>query len=372
MDSLDAILSSKLERRERENNLRSLSTSSNLIDFVSNDYLSLARSSELKTKIATKIESFPVQNGSTGSRLLSGNSDYIVQVETKLAHIFLAESAIIFNSGYSANLAILSSIPQKGDTIIYDELSHASLKDGARLSHAKRFSFRHNDLNDLESKIRNAEGNVFVVVESIYSMDGDVCPLQELVHLKNKLGFYLIVDEAHSTGICGQGGSGMIASMELQNYIDIRVYTFGKAMGIHGACVVGSNKLKQHIVNFARPFIYTTAPSLHSLASVECAFDFIDEAQQQTLHDRIAAFVKHASVLGPNKLTPIQTVMFPGNSNVKKACEYLQGAGFDVRPILAPTVPVGKERIRITLHLHNTTEEILELTNRLIKYKGDL
>lgn len=369
MQSLDDILSAKLEKRRIENNLRSLPFYNGLIDFVSNDYLSLARSEGLRQNIIEKTDSQTRLNGSTGSRLLSGNSDYTMQVETKLAGIFSKETTI-FNSGYTANLAVLSSIPQKGDTIIYDELVHASLKDGARLGHAKRFSFRHNQIEDLESKIRNAEGNVFVVVESIYSMDGDVCPIEEVIQLKKRFGFTLIVDEAHSTGIFGKGGSGMLVSKKLHDQVDIIIYTFGKAMGVHGACIAGSAQLKNYLVNFARPFIYTTALPIHGIAAIDCAFDFIDERVQQNLQDRISTFVDGFSNTTSATLSPIQTVMFPGNVHAKNVASGLQRSGFDVRPILSPTVPAGKERIRITIHLHNSNDEIMSLTKALANYRG--
>jgi 8-amino-7-oxononanoate synthase len=178
-------------------------------------------------------------SGSTGSRLLSGNSELAMKLEAKLAATFRSQATLLFNSGYAANLAVLSSIPQKDDTIIYDELSHASIKDGARLSLAKKYSFRHNDMSDLERKISRSTGRVYVVVESVYSMDGDSCPLRELTQLSKKLGFTIILDEAHTTGVSGPRGSGVSVEFDLHDQIDIRIYTFGKAMGACGACVAG-------------------------------------------------------------------------------------------------------------------------------------
>jgi 8-amino-7-oxononanoate synthase len=260
------------------------------IDFTSNDYLGLARSQELYTLIQERTERISRTNGSTGSRLLSGNSAYAEETEQKLSGIFRSEAALLFNSGYSANLAVLSSLPKKDDTILYDELSHASLKDGARLSLAKRYSFRHNDLADLEKKIKISSGKVFVVVESIYSMDGDESPIDDLVALRDRDDrIVLVVDEAHSTGIVGPRGGGLAVSKGLEKSIDVRIHTFGKAMGSHGACIAGTGLLRQHLINFARPFIYTTAPSVHSVVSVDCAFDFLEKniALQDTLRERI-------------------------------------------------------------------------------------
>jgi len=171
-----------LEEKKREDSFRELKSSSQPIDFCSNDYLGLARSQELFYAIQRSVERLkPPYNGSTGSRLLSGNSDLAEELEKKLADIFHSPKSLLFISGYTANLAVLSCLPQRGDTILYDELVHASIRDGARLSLASRFSFHHNDLNDLEEKIKRAKGNVFVVVESVYSVDGDECPLEELV-----------------------------------------------------------------------------------------------------------------------------------------------------------------------------------------------
>src|SRR5688572_2333994 len=203
---LNTFLKSKLEKRRDENTLRKLSSLSGLKDFTSNDYLGLARSEELFRLIQNKVETLPHKNGATGSRLLAGNNPYTEEVEQKLATLFKGESALIFNSGYAANQAVLSSIPQKGDTILYDELAHACIRDGARLSLASRFPFLHNDLNDLEEKLKRAQGNIFIAVESIYSMDGDQCPLKELIALAEKYNAIIILDEAHSTGIIGKNG----------------------------------------------------------------------------------------------------------------------------------------------------------------------
>jgi 8-amino-7-oxononanoate synthase len=310
-------------------------------------------------------------NGATGSRLLSGNSRLIEEVEDKLASIFESEAALILNSGYTANLAIFSSLAQRNDTILYDELAHASIKDGARLSLAKRFSFRHNDLNDLESKLKMANGNVYVAVESVYSMDGDECPLIELVALTTKYGASLVLDEAHSTGIRGSYGSGMATSLGLQKNIDIRLFTFGKGMGVHGACVAGSRNLIEYIVNFARPFIYTTALTPHSVMAIDCAFDYLNENLhlQSDLANNITIFLEGISDL--HNRTPsnsaIQTVIVAGNSSVREASAKLQEQNFDIRPIVSPTVPTGSERLRICIHTYNTSNEIIKLTQELKK-----
>lgn len=369
---LPQIILRKLQKRKEENSFRKLTQHSGLIDFTSNDYLGLSRSEELFELIKKKAEGLPHRNGATGSRLLSGNNQYTEEVEQKLASIFNSEAALIFNSGYAANQAVLSSIPQKGDTILYDELAHACIRDGARLSLASRFPFLHSDLNDLEARLKKAQGNIFIAVESIYSMDGDECPLKEIVALADKYSATIILDEAHSTGIMGKNGAGYAASLELENKIPIRVYTFGKAMGVHGACVAGSKDLIDYLINFARPFIFTTASAPHSIASIDCSFQYLADnlKLQKELNDRVSFFNSESQKLNLQKLaskSQIQGIVVPGNENTKKIAAILQQQRFDVRPILSPSVAKGSERLRICLHTFNTTEEIKQLVYILSK-----
>lgn len=366
---LDEWLDEKLNDRSQKGLMRSLPRIQNLVDFTSNDYLGLSRNEELSDKIRETLGRLPKRNGSTGSRLLSGNSELATTVESNLAEIFKSQATLLFNSGYFANLAVLSSVPQKNDTIIYDELAHASIKDGARLSLAKKFSFRHNDLADLEKKISASKGRVFVVVESLYSMDGDECPLEDLVKLSEKYGFSIVLDEAHTTGIAGPLGAGLSVEKSLSNKIEIRIYTFGKGMGVCGACVAGSEKLISYLINFARPFIYTTAQTQYTVASIGCAFEFLSENMhlQNILEEKVRTFLEIAAA-SPNRtrsLSAIQTCLIPGNKEVREAARIVQQKGFDVRPILSPTVPQGKERIRLCLHTFNTNEEIRSLARIL-------
>ncbi len=371
MSTLKNFFINELQKRKQDNSLRSLKVISTTKDFTSNDYLGLARSKELNDRISTKINSLQLKNnGATGSRLLSGNSTYTEEVEHKLSTIFKAEGTLIFNSGYVANLGILSSIPQRGDTIIYDELAHACIKDGARLSLATRFSFKHNDLVDLEQKLKRSKGKIFIAVESIYSMDGDECPLAELTVLAEKYEANIILDEAHGTGVLGEGGSGLAVSLGLESKIVIRVYTFGKAMGCHGACVVGTSEFIQYLVNFSRPFIYTTALPPHTIATIDCAFDFLSEhiTLQQQLKEKITLFNSLTeSIRTIKSKSAIQAIVIPGNENAKQISLHLQEQGFDVRPILSPTVPQGLERLRICLHTYNSNDDITKLSELLIE-----
>lgn len=367
--SLEDILHFRLNDRKSEGLFRELKIVNGLIDFYSNDYLGLSRSPDLRELIVHNYNSLPVSNGATGSRLLSGNSAYAESIESELAQIFRAASALLFNSGYAANMAVLSSLPRKGDTIIYDELSHACIKDGARLSHATRFSFRHNDLNDLEKKLSKSTGKIFIAVESIYSMDGDQCPLVDLITLAERYEASIILDEAHSTGTFGADGSGLSVSLGMEKQIDIRIHTFGKAMGIHGACVVGSEKLKEYLINFARPFIYTTALPLHSLVAIRCAFNFLKTniELQKMLRQKIDSYLVATSKITTRTQSnsSIQTLITPGNSNAKSIANQLLNSGFDIRPILSPTVREGKERLRICLHTFNSDSDIINLSSHL-------
>jgi 8-amino-7-oxononanoate synthase len=264
---------------------------------------------------------------------------------------------------------VLSSIPQKRDLVLYDERVHASIKDGLRLSLATRFPYKHNDPDDLEAKLkRSGYDRKYIVAESIYSMDGDQCPLSNFVELSEKYNASIILDEAHSTGVMGKNGNGLANSMILQSKIDIRIYTFGKAMGTHGACVVGSLALIRYLINTARPFIYTTALPVHAIASIKCSFEFLKKNMnlQPELAKKVDLFlsrVKTAKQIMSS--SAIQCVVIPGNVRVRKASDLLQKNGFDVRPILSPTVPKGSERLRVCLHTYNSENEIIGLASAL-------
>jgi 8-amino-7-oxononanoate synthase len=373
-----------LQERAENNSLRKLQIGKGGIDFYSNDYLGLAQNDELRQKIAenyNKLSPQDQKNGSTGSRLLSGNHELVMKLEKKLASLFGGESALLFNSGYVANTSLLATVTKKGDTIIYDSLIHASLHEGCRLSLANSWAFQHNNLQALEKKLQLAQGSKFVVIESVYSMDGDIAPLTEIVKLCQAYQAYLIVDEAHSTGIYGTAGSGLCCQLGIQKYIFARVYTFGKAIGVHGACVVGSQILIDYLINFAKGFIYTTSLPPHNLVSIETAFDFIAANPQlaQQLQANIACYDTNINtILSPLdninipdkrvKLNQIQAILSPikfikvsENEACRFAAQKFVDAGFEVRAILSPTVPKGEERIRICLHHYNTLMEIQNL-----------
>lgn len=359
-------LENKLNKRREEDSFRTLKNNNpNLRDFSSNDYLGLARSTELKRLILDAYQKEDYPNGSTGSRLITGNQDITEQTESFLAQVFNTESTLVFNSGYMANMALFSSIPQRGDTIVYDELSHACIKDGCRLSMAKRLPFLHNNLDDLKKKLAQSEGQVYVACESVYSMDGDMAPLQEIATICKETGARLIVDEAHSTGLWGKDGSGLINDLMLSEEVFAVVYTFGKGMGIHGAAIATSKIAREFMINFSRPFIYTTAPSAFELISIKTAFEFLQT--HPSLQLNIQSKIELFNGLQPRHSSPsaIKSIEIGGNRETRLAAEKLQASGFDVRPILSPTVKEGTERLRICLHTFNTEEEIVLLCDQL-------
>jgi 8-amino-7-oxononanoate synthase len=366
--SIGAHIDSKLLQRREAGMFRRLIHVDGMVDFCSNDYLGYARNSEC-------LENSELSGGSTGSRLLSGNSKYAEELEAFIANYHGAQSGLIYNSGYDANLGFFSCVPYRGDTIIYDELSHASIRDGIRLNPAASFSFAHNDLNDLEDKLKRSNGNTYVAVESVYSMDGDFSPLEEIQTLCEKYGAGLVVDEAHATGVFGNGGKGRVVELGLEGRVFVRMHTFGKALGTHGAVVLGSANLRDFLINFSRPFIYSTALPEITLCSIKKAYDKMSKDKDKTLKLRslISLFkdkikdTEYGQVLPSN--SAIQGIIVGGNEATVALAKKVQNDGFDVRPILSPTVPNGSERLRISLHAFNTNEEIIGLVESLKKQK---
>ncbi|MHA4847250.1 aminotransferase class I/II-fold pyridoxal phosphate-dependent enzyme [Flavitalea antarctica] len=360
----DDFLEQKLAQRRSEGSFRELVVREHLTDFSSNDYLGVAK----KTPPGDRESHYA--NGSTGSRLLTGNSDLAMKIEDQVAAFHNAEAAVLYNSGYDANIGLLSCVPQKGDTIIYDFLSHASIRDGIRLSAAQSFSFRHNDPDDLESRLKNATGTVFVVTESVFSMDGDQAPLIEISRLCDKYNAKLIVDEAHATGVIGRGGAGLVQELQLEHWCFARIHTFGKALGCHGAVVIGSARLKNFLVNFSRAFIYTTALPPAALIAIQQSYALFPGMNEERL--KLGHLIEMFRSASPgfqklDSVTPVQGVLVPGNENAKQLSAELLAAGLDVRPILYPTVPRGAERLRIVLHSFNTIAEVNLLIRKLAR-----
>lgn len=357
---MDKRLIDKLVKRELEGTKRSLSFFADGIDFYSNDYLGLARQSNTLFHNNS--------TGSTGSRLISGNSAEAIICEEYLAKFFKVEKSIVFNSGYDANVGLFSSVPQRGDTVIYDEDIHASVRDGIRMSLADSFSFKHNSIEDLKKKINNSKGSIYIAIESLYSMGGDIAPMKEIAVLCIENGAYLIVDEAHACGIFGHSGRGLIDELGLTDCIFARIVTFGKAYGFHGACVLGENKLIEFLMNFARSFIYTTAlpPAdyKHICANLEFAKN---DNLRKLLQDNIHYFLSQLKKvkLTSDSISPIQMIQIGSVEKCSSIAKNLLDNGINVKPIFSPTVKIGNESIRICIHSFNTAEELDKLCSHL-------
>ncbi|HIA11890.1 TPA: pyridoxal phosphate-dependent aminotransferase family protein [Candidatus Poribacteria bacterium] len=374
MSLADDTISSELALRKSKGLLRQLPEENQLIDFCSNDYLGLARSKELADSVNAELEKEDRAGGSTGSRLITGNSHYAEELETFIADYHKAEAGLIYNSGYDANLGLLSSVPGRNDTIIHDELIHASIRDGIRLGLAKSYAFDHNDVSHLETQLKRAENRVFVAVESVYSMDGDLAPLKEICFLCEKYGAQLIIDEAHATGVFGMKGEGRVVELGLEDQVFARVHTFGKAIGGHGAVVLGSADLRNYLINFSRSFIYTTALPMHGLFWIKNAYDIMSkqdfkELKSRQLYNLLKTKIEyHKSIPSFGDFSPVVSVNIGDLERAKSVAKSLQNEGFDVRAILSPTVPRGTERLRICLHTFNTELEVEGLGDSLNKY----
>jgi len=358
-------LTQQLTQREAAGTRRRLTQpAAGLVDFSSNDYLGLSRHPKVQAALQ---QATAEAAGSTGSRLLTGNSAATEALETHLAQFHRTEAALLFTSGYAANMGFFSAVPRRGDTILYDEASHASVKDGIRSSFATAWSFRHNDLADLERRLARATGAVFVAVESLYSMDGDMAPLAELAAFCQSRGLYLVVDEAHSNGIYGPAGEGLVTDLGLEAAVFARILTFGKALGSQGAAVAGPTVLRDYLLNFSRPFIYTTALPPLTIAGLTMAYQVLpnltaERRQLFVLSDYLKATLNTVSGLRvPLESHIIHPVFFPqqpGPEAARRIAAAAQQAGFDVRPIVSPTVPAGTERLRLIVHSYNTEAEI--------------
>jgi 8-amino-7-oxononanoate synthase len=374
MKTSDKRFAKILKEREEAGLFRRLVLSNYKIDFCSNDYLGLAKNTQLADLIHANFEEYKskhsIINGSTGSRLISGNSELTELFEKECASFHQSESALLFGSGFEANLGLLSCIPQEGDVIFCDKLIHASLIDGLKLSKVEKRIFKHNNLQDLVHLLEQypKETPKWIIVESIYSMDGDAAPLEELVQIKGKYNAEIIVDEAHSGGIYGSKGEGKCVELGCQSEIFARIITFGKAWGNAGAVILGSQILKDYLVNFARTFIYSTAPSPLHVSGLLTTLNFLMDQHllRSQLKENIVFFREH--IKSPNwgdSQTAIQTFFFKGNEAVRAKAQIAQDAGFALKPIVYPTVAKGKERIRITLSSETRKEDMLSLINNL-------
>lgn len=366
-------LQARLDARRRDGNLRALQAPSGRVDFTSNDYLGLARRAWPGSALTAGAEG----RGSTGSRLLSGNHPLYEETERLVARFHQAGSALIYNSGYDANLGLLSAVLQRTDFVFYDRSVHASIRDGLSLGLARSFRYDHNDLESLQKTVRNVLGRgrpagaeVYVVTESVFSMEGDGPDLAPLAAYCAENGFRLMLDEAHAAGILGPEGRGAAVGEGIQDTLFARVVTFGKALGCHGAAVLGSPQLRQYLLNFSRSLIYTTALPPHSLEAIAQAYGFLQGPEgaraRAELQEVLGAFAQQIGETGlAGYFAPARAAVFScrvaGNARARETAAALQAAGFEVRPILSPTVPAGQECLRFCVHRYNTPSEIREV-----------
>eukprot|EP00537_Pseudo-nitzschia_pungens_P012343 CAMPEP_0172391886 /NCGR_PEP_ID=MMETSP1061-20121228/8171_1 /TAXON_ID=37318 /ORGANISM="Pseudo-nitzschia pungens, Strain cf. pungens" /LENGTH=464 /DNA_ID=CAMNT_0013122611 /DNA_START=86 /DNA_END=1476 /DNA_ORIENTATION=+ len=408
----------KLKQRTEKGSLRRLkpirresSTASShaTIDFSTNDYLGLAQSIRQQQAVEDAYARLPLRGlGSTGSRLLTGDSDYAQSLEARLAKWHRRPAALLCNSGYDANLSVLSCL-SLNSRVLMDELCHNSIQMGLRLSRGYTLrTFRHSCLKDLERLLMELENEekekvprsalppntkpAVIVVESVYSMDGDAAPLGQILDLALRHNACVVVDEAHGLGVLGDRGLGLIEQLGLEHHPSLlcSVHTFGKAAGCHGAVVCGSRHLKSFLLNYGRPIIYSTSLPLHSLVSIACSYESmtsrIGDALRTTVGDRVRLFRKLFAerILGtassssssssssslPLKIrlvasdSPIHALIVPGNMQCVEFCDRLyekSNRSIRLYPIRSPTVPRGQERVRIILHSHNTEAQVIDL-----------
>jgi 8-amino-7-oxononanoate synthase len=353
-----------LARRGRRRALAAISGA----DFTSNDYLGLAASPEMKSAARAAIER-DVPIGSGGSRLLRGNHREHEALESEAAAFFGAESALFFGGGYIANLALFSALPQRGDVIVHDALIHASVHDGMRMGKAERAEARHNDAQAFEDAIKDwraagGTGTPWIAVESLYSMDGDRAPLDDLLAIAIRHDGVLVIDEAHATGVLGSMGRGLGAHLEGRSNI-IALHTCGKALGAMGALLTGPQVLCDYLVNRSRPFIYATAPSplmaaIVRAALVICRFDAARRERLQSLVALAGARLAESCGLRASG-SHIQPVIVGADERATRLAAAMQARGFDTRAVRPPTVPEGTARLRLSLTLNVDDAKVTEM-----------
>jgi 8-amino-7-oxononanoate synthase len=344
-----------LQALKDDDRLRSLRPRAG-IDFASNDYLALASSPRIKKAVTAALEAgTPI--GAGGSRLLRGNCEEHESLEADAAKFFGAEAAIFFGNGYVANFAVLTTLPQRGDLLVLDSLVHASIHEGARAGRADVRESRHNEPQSVDDIIRDwrkqgGTGRVWIVAESLYSMDGDFAPLESLIAIADRHDAFLMIDEAHATGVYGEQGRGLTATYEGRENLVV-IHTCGKALGAAGALVTSTRVLRDFMVNRCRPFIFSTAPSpLMAVAVSEALLILQQEPEhQQRLANLIAFTDRQIGARGGWHSSGSQILPFivGDNARAMTLAAALQARGFDIRGIRPPTVPAGTARLRISL-----------------------
>lgn len=355
-----------LDKRIENGTIRVLKSKQKGIDFYSNDYLGLARNADFQNALLKNVLENPdLLKGSTGSRLISGNSSLVHEAEEYIAKKHQYKSVLLFPSGYNANLALFSTLPTRHDIIIVDELIHRSVHDACKMSPAKKLKFRHNNPDHLEEILKRQNSHCYVAIESLYSMDGDIAPIQEITEITEKYNASLIVDEAHAFGVFGYG---LVDQFQLHNKVLVTVITYGKALGTHGAAVLTNNLVKSYLINFSSPFIYTTSAHDFLWNSIQEGYYFLNmnNGWPAQLQENIKIF-RDQNLNSPSaENSPIQAIIIPDNHQLRSLKETLFENGFLTYAVFSPTVKEGTERLRICLHSFNTKQEIIGLS-KIIK-----
>jgi 8-amino-7-oxononanoate synthase len=371
----------ELERQGQRRSLVDMSAadgaSRTLTNLCSNDYLGLSQSEELRAAVVEAVRTAP-RIGGTGSRLLSGHSLEWDALEQEFAEFAGTEAALYFGSGYAANVGLLTSILRKGDIVFSDELNHASLIDGMRLSGARKAIYRHLDFNDLEKALRNAPSGVgrrFVISETVFSMDGDIANLAELSALCAKYDAGLILDEAHATAVHGPEGRGIATAAGLTGEVVAITHTCSKALASAGAFVCGSAALREHLINHARTFIFSTAPPPYMAGQIHAALGFArrmnsERAQLLTNAERLKAELESQGYDTAGSASQIIPIIVGANAEAVASAEFLQSEGFGVRAIRPPTVAAGRARLRLSLTSAISSNELNRLANCLASWRA--
>lgn len=352
------------------------------LNFSSNDYLALAHHPALKAAMIAATETHG--SGAGAARLVCGTLPPHRALEETLAKFKGTEAALSFTSGYTAAVGAICALAGSGDVVIVDKLAHASLVDGARLSGAKLRVFRHNDVENLAdilewTRREKAEARVLIVTESVFSMDGDVAPLREIAELKERFGAWLMVDEAHALGVLGVNGRGLVGDL-VPGRVEVQMGTLGKAAGASGGFIAGSAALIDHLINSARSFIFSTAPSpgvaAAAQAGIECIAGAEGDARRKQLRDNVRLFRQR--ILGTSfsdddggHLTAIAPVIFGDEARALEASHQLKAAGFLVPAIRYPTVARGAARLRVTLSAAHSADQIEAVANEIRRLRRD-
>ena len=350
------------------------------VDFCSNDYLGLSQDPKFLKAILDRLESAgPSPFSPTSSRLLRGNTSEHLRIEKRLAQFKGAEAALIFPTGYQANIGLLTALLSPEDRVLSDAHNHASIIDGLRLSRCRKIIFPHLNTQAVEEALQKPHsGRTFLVTESLFSMDGDMAPLTHYGKLLQSHGAYLIVDDAHATGLYGEErGSGLTEHCGMEKQAVATISTFGKALGLFGAFVAGSRSLIEFLINECRPFIFTTATPPVLLLGIEAALDSVHnqpERRQQVcrLADRLRLQLSQGELDTLGSCGPIVPVLIGDNNRTVEVALRLQSGGFDVRAIRPPTVPPNTARLRISVHADHTEDEIDQLATATVEVTRQL